>query len=204
MSFVALRVHGQRDPRIFQIAALSGLLSYGVFSAGFNLSATQVIVTLSAVLATQYCFSKQQGLAVDLRSALITGISLCLLLRTDNVMLAALAGTAAISSKFLLRYRHKHIFNPANFALISLSLVFSAVWTSPGQWGQSGIIVTLLVGLGLLVLNRARHAETSLAFLLAYAALVTGRALYLGDPLSIPVHQLSNGALLVFTLFHDF
>jgi Na+-translocating ferredoxin:NAD+ oxidoreductase RnfD subunit len=53
----------------------------------------------------------------------------------------------------------------------------------------------------MLVLTRARRAETTSAFLCAYGALLLGRALWLGDPLSIPLHQLQNGALLIFAFF---
>ena len=35
----------------------------------------------------------------------------------------------------------------------------------------------------------------------SYAALVFGRALWLGDPLAIPLHQMQSGALLVFAFF---
>jgi len=41
-------------------------------------------------------------------------------------------------------------------------------------------------------------------FLACHIALRFGRALWLGDPFSIPLHQLQNGALVLFGLFHDF
>jgi Na+-translocating ferredoxin:NAD+ oxidoreductase RnfD subunit len=50
-------------------------------------------------------------------------------------------------------------------------------------------------------LTRAKRAETTLSFLVAYALLVFGRAVWLGDPLAIPLHQLQNGALLLFAFF---
>ncbi len=39
------------------------------------------------------------------------------------------------------------------------------------------------------------------AFLVFYVAILFGRALWLGDPLTIPAHQLQNGALLIFAFF---
>ena len=53
----------------------------------------------------------------------------------------------------------------------------------------------------MLVLTRARRAETTLAFLSAWVLLLFGRALWLGDPLAIPLHQVQNGALLIFAFF---
>ena len=38
-------------------------------------------------------------------------------------------------------------------------------------------------------------------FLCVYGALLFGRAVWLGDPMSIPIHQLQNGALLIFAFF---
>ena len=41
----------------------------------------------------------------------------------------------------------------------------------------------------------------TLAFLAFYAGAPLGRALWLGEPLAIPLHRLESGALLLFTFF---
>jgi len=46
------------------------------------------------------------------------------------------------------------------------------------------------------VTGKAKRWDVSLSLLGFYAALVFGRALWLGDPLAIPVHQMQSGALL--------
>ena len=51
------------------------------------------------------------------------------------------------------------------------------------------------------MLTRAKRAETTVTFLVAYATLLVGRAVWLGDPLEIPLHHLQNGALLIFAFF---
>ena len=45
------------------------------------------------------------------------------------------------------------------------------------------------------------RSDVSLAFVFAYAAILFGRALWLGDPWAIPLKQLQSGALLLFTFF---
>ena len=120
---------------------------------------------------------------------------------TDLAAIAALAALIAIASKFVVRLRGKHVFNPANLALVVVTLTFERAWLSSGQWGSAALGAFALACLGSIVLNRARRAETTIAFLLAYALLVFGRATWLGDPLSIPLHQLQNGALLIFAFF---
>jgi len=56
--------------------------------------------------------------SIDLRSPLITGLSLSLLLRADEPWLHAVAGVIAIGSKFVLRIDGKHIWNPAGLAIV--------------------------------------------------------------------------------------
>jgi Na+-transporting NADH:ubiquinone oxidoreductase subunit NqrB len=150
----------------------------------------------------QFAATRLAGLPrFDPLSAMITSLSLTLLLRTDVLALAMLAATIAIGSKFLLRVRGKHIFNPANIALVSLMFGSEQAWVSSGQWGSAALGALALACLGCVVLTRAKRAETTLAFLLIYATLLFGRAVWLGDPLGIPLHQLQNGALLIFAFF---
>src|SRR5262249_13544197 len=75
------------------------------------------------------------------------------------------------------------------------------VWISPGQWGHSALLGFLLGCLGGFIVNRAARSDVTWAFLGFYAALVFGRALWLGDPLAIPVHILSNGGRILFAFY---
>jgi len=191
-----------RDPRYYQIAVLSTLLCCGVFALDFGVRWQNAAAIVVTALCTQLLFTRRLRLPYfDPLSPLITSLSLTLLLRADTVMLAACAAAIAISSKFLVRYRGKHIFNPANVAIVLMMLASEHVWVSSGQWGSTAISALALSCLGLLVLTRAKRAETTVAFLLVFAALLFARANWLGDPLTIPVHQLQNGALLIFAFF---
>ncbi len=191
-----------RDPRWYQVAVLGLLLSFGTFILDFGIRWQNAVAIFAFAQLTQFACSRHLArIPYDPLSALITSFSLTLLLRTDLVSLAALAAIIAIGSKFVIRVRGKHIFNPANVALVSLMLLSDSAWVSSGQWGSATIGALALACLGMLVLTRARRAETTIAFLLAYAVLLFGRALWLGDPLAIPLHQVQNGALLIFAFF---
>ncbi len=191
-----------RDPRYYQVAVLSSLLAYGIGRLGFPITWEHAATVAGFALATQWLAGKLVGLErFDPLSALITSLSLTLLLRTDDLAIAALAAIIAIGSKFLLRIDGKHVFNPANFALITLTFLSPHAWLSSGQWGNATLVAFAFACLGFLVLTRARRAGTTVAFLLGYAALLIGRALWLGDPLAIPLHQLQSGALLLFAFF---
>jgi Na+-transporting NADH:ubiquinone oxidoreductase subunit NqrB len=190
------------DPRLFQIAILSSFLIYGSVVLDFEVRAEVALAIVMAALATQYACTRWFALGrFDARSALISGLSLSLLLRTDLLWLGLLAGLLAIGSKFLVRIRNKHVFNPANFALATLVMLTPHAWSSPGQWGGAAVISFLIAGLGLVVLNRVGSYDVTLSFLGAWVAICFGRAAWLGDPWEIPLHQLSSGALLVFAFF---
>ncbi len=130
------------DPRVYQITALSGLLLFGVCRLDFEISAAQVAVTLLTVLGVQMLATRLTGAGrFEWKSALISGLSLCLLLRTSSLWLAAAGAGAAIGSKFVLRWQGKHVFNPTNFALVLLLLCADGcAWVSPGQWGSVDVL----------------------------------------------------------------
>ena len=191
-----------RDPRYYQIIVLSLLLIYGIAVLEFGIRWQNAIVIAPTAIGVQYLCTQFFRLPrFDPLSPLITSLSLTLLLRTDDIVLAVLAASLAIGCKFLFRYRGKHIFNPANFALVSLMLLSDHAWVSSGQWGSAAIGAFVLACLGFLVLTRARRAETTIAFVAIYGALLFARAIWLDDPFAIPLHQLQNGALLIFAFF---
>ena len=191
-----------QDPRYYQIAVLTSLVAFGVLVLDFGIRWQNAVSIVVTALAVQYFGTRYARLPrFDPLSPLITSLSLTLLLRTDEPAIAALAAVIAIGSKFLIRFRNKHVFNPANVALVTLMLASDHAWVSSGQWGSAAIGAFTLACLGFLVLTRARRAETTVAFLVIYATLLLGRALWLGDPLAIPLHQLQSGALLIFAFF---
>jgi enediyne biosynthesis protein E5 len=192
---------GGLDPRLYQIAALAGLLFYGLLRLRLDVRPGRAAIILVSVLAAQYACTRIWRLpAFDPRSALISGLSLCLLLRTGSDALAIAAAALAVASKFVIRVRGKHVFNPTNVAIVALLLTGQA-WVSPGQWGSAAFFGFLLACIGGLVVNRAARSDVTLAFLAAYASLVVGRSLWLGEPMAIPIHRLENGALLIFAFF---
>ncbi|MFN7979830.1 MAG: DUF2330 domain-containing protein [Vicinamibacterales bacterium] len=191
------------DPRHGQIAVLSSLLVYGLASLDFDLGLTQIAVTIGTALATQWIADTwvRTPTRAGLKSALISSLSLCLLLRTNDVAWAAAGAAIAVSSKFLIRVRGKHVFNPTNGALAALLLTTDAVWVSPGQWGTTAIAAFAMACAGLAVVHRSARSDVTVAFLASYTALAVGRSLALGEPLTIPLHRLQSGAFLLFAFF---
>ena len=90
------------DPRLYQIGTLASLLIYGMGWLDFDVTPSRVLLLLSTVLVTQAVCDRLtagparagrhlQMFATSARSALISGLSLCLLLRTNRTDLAVLA-----------------------------------------------------------------------------------------------------------------
>ncbi len=202
MKLINRQLNRLSDPRFYQIAVLTSLLGFGMLVLDFGIRWHNAVTIVATALAVQFIGTVYVRLPrFDPLSPLITSLSLTLLLRTDELGLAAVAAAIAIGSKFLIRVRGKHVFNPANVALVTLMLASDQAWVSSGQWGSAAISAFALACLGFLVLTRAKRAETTIAFLLIYASMLFGRALWLDDPLAIPMHQLQNGALLIFAFF---
>jgi len=156
---------------------------------------------VAAAIATQALCSRVWNVRFDPRSATISGLSLALLLRAPSIAPLLAGAVLAVAGKFLIRWRGKHLFNPTNFAIVVLLLTGAPAWVSPGQWGSVAFFGFLILCLGGMVVNRAARSDVTFAFIVAWSAIVIGRSMWLGEPMTIPIHRLQNGALLIFTFF---
>lgn len=190
-----------RDPRYYQILVLGTLLLWGVLGLDFPVGWREVLLLTGTALATQAALGAWFGVRFDARSPLISALSLCLLARGAAALPLAMTALVAIGSKFLIRRRGKHVFNPTAFGLAAVALLSGEVWISPGQWGSGATIAFLVACAGWLVVHRAERSDVTWAFLAAYAGILFTRAWWLGDPVAIPLHDLDSGALMIFAFF---
>jgi Na+-transporting NADH:ubiquinone oxidoreductase subunit NqrB len=216
-----------RDVRDYQILFLSLFLLLGISTRDWTLRPELILTVIVSCVLTQlflslwvniwqnipeyrtpiYDFKTRFSELItllslpSLRSALITGLGLSLLLRANDHRTMILAGCLAIASKFLFRVRGKHCFNPANFGIIIALLCTNDAWVSPGQWGTDWWYILLFVGTGGIILKKVGRWDTSATFFLAYTALEAIRTLWLGWSWDVLLHQLGSGSLLLFALF---
>jgi Na+-translocating ferredoxin:NAD+ oxidoreductase RnfD subunit len=191
-----------RDPRLYQIGALASLFTYGLFRLDFDVTPLRAFTLIATALLTQYACTKLWKLPrFDPKSALISALSLCLLMRTNIAALAVAAAVITVASKFVFRWNGKHLFNPTNFGIVAMLIVSDRVWVSPGQWGTATFFAFLLICIGGLVVNRAARSDVTFAFLLFWIAVLFGRSWWLGEPMTIPFHRLQSGSLLIFSFF---
>lgn len=191
------------DARHPQLIIQSILLIFLIIWSDFAPRIEVIALTIAATLLTQFLFFKFFKIqSKDYRSPLATSISLSLLFKANIIWLYPLAGIAAMAMKFLVRWDGKHIFNPSAAGIVLGLILFpNQVWVSPGQWGSAALLGLVIVCLAAIVLNRSKTGDISLFFLGSWIFLLFARALWLGDPLSIPIHNLQSGALLIFAFF---
>lgn len=190
------------DSRIYQIACLLTFLLYGIFALHFDIGLAQILTIIIFALSTQAILLRYFVVPVhSYKSALISSLSLCLLLRSSSLVILAAASAFTIASKFLIRFRGKHIFNPTNIGIVISVLLTESAWVSPGQWGSVAFIAGFVLCAGIFVSAHASRIDISFAFLLFYFSLLLARAWWLGDPWPIPLHQFQSGALLIFCFF---
>src|ERR1700704_1485399 len=177
-----------RDPRMHVAGVLVTLQVLGQTVLGFRLSVAQILVCLAtgALIEFVVVFFKDKAIMWP-ASGLLTGNSAAFILRTPGTLhgqwwsthgIWIFVGVVAISmaSKYLIRWRGRHIFNPSNLGLV---IAFVALgpkftepqdlwWIPPGPW----LIVTyavLVVG-GLLIAWELRLLGLELAFMAGFAA----------------------------------
>src|SRR5947209_17165026 len=118
------------DPRLHLAATIISLQVIGQIGFHFQLSIAQILVSLltCAVLEVAITLRKQHVLMWP-ASALLTGNGVAFILRVPGTRHGdwwsmkgwwIFAGTAAVSllSKYLIKWRGNHIFNPSNIGLV--------------------------------------------------------------------------------------
>lgn len=191
-----------RDARHWQILALSSLFLISNTQSDFGASPLALAAAAGGAMLAQFAGARATATRFEWRSALITALSLSILLRAIHPAFWFIAALMGIGAKFCIRYNGKHIFNPACIGIVAVALMSgSSAWVSPGQWGQASWFAAFAIGAAALVLSSAKRLDIALGFLAMFAAMLFGRAFWLGDPFVIPAHQMQSGALLVFAFF---
>lgn len=192
-----------KDARHFQIAYLGSFLLFGIAFLSWYEDWLKFTLFISTAILIQYIGqSMTTPKSGAWKSALITSLGLSLLCKTNTYETAILAAVFAIGSKFLIRYKGKHVFNPVNMGFVASIYLTKDAWISPGQWGSHILLIFLLGALGFLVLRKVDRLDASLTFLFVFGGLQFIRSvLYLGWSFDVYMHQMASGTLLLFTFF---
>ncbi len=118
-----------------------------------------------------------------LLSAYISGNSVAILTKPAGGLLWPfwLGSFLAISSKYVLTYRNRHLWNPTNFSICALLLIApNSMSVLSHQWGNDKSIVYILLAVGTIVVWRARLLHITASYVLAFVALAGLRAAIFG------------------------
>src|ERR1700758_77402 len=179
-----------RDPRLHVAAVLLTLQVLGQTVLGFRLSVAQILVSLAvgALIEFGVAFFKDKTIMWP-ASGLLTGNSTAFILRTPGTLhgdwwsthgISIFVGVVAVSmaSKYLIRWRGRHIFNPSNLGLVLAFVALGPQYTEPQDlwWIPLGpwMIVTyaILVGGGLAIGWELKLLGLELGFMAGFAAFV--------------------------------
>jgi Na+-transporting NADH:ubiquinone oxidoreductase subunit NqrB len=165
----------------------------------------RLVIALGVCLGTEALLSWfDRGRVVNLLSAYISGISLTLLLKPQGGALwpFVLGGFLAISSKYVLRYRENHLWNPTNFAVAALLLLApDRVSVLSHQFGND-ITTNLVIWIfGLIIAARVGVLHITLTYVASFLVLNTLRAMALGQPVLPEIAPITGPMYQLFIFF---
>ncbi len=170
------------DPRLHLASVIITIHVLGQTTLGFRVSVPQILTAIltCALIEVVWTFRVSKQIVWP-ASAMLTGSGVALILRIvgqprgDHWTWSGwylFAGIAAFSllTKYLIRYRGSHIFNPSNVGLVVAFLVLGSTviepldfWWGRFDVGMAAAYLVILVG-GLLITSRLRLLALAAAF----------------------------------------
>ena len=177
-----------RDPRLHVAAVIITIHVLGQVRLRFQVSVPQILAAIltCAILEVAVTFRRSRSFVWP-ASAMLTGSGVALILRVPGTPLNdhwsthawyAFAGVAAFSllTKYVIRSRGSHVFNPSNIGLVVAFIVFGSTrmepldfWWAPLKIWMIAAYAVILVG-GLLITARLRLLAVAATFWIALAA----------------------------------
>jgi Na+-translocating ferredoxin:NAD+ oxidoreductase RnfD subunit len=176
-----------RDPRLHLASIIITLQVLGQVAFDFQLSIAQILVSLAVAGVLEFGITLWRNRVLMWpASALLTGNGVAFVLRVPGTEHGdwwstkgwwIFAGTSAVAllSKYVIRVRGSHVFNPSNIGLVLCFLLLGsersdplALWWGPLSPALVLALVLIVVG-GFLILRRLHLLEIAIGFWLAFA-----------------------------------
>jgi len=168
-------------------------------TAGLLTSYSPTFVAILAALGVELILGRLMvGRWPHLASAYITGISVGILIRSPELWPYVLCSAISIASKYALRIRGRHLWNPSNLGVsLMLFLAPASVTSLSLQWGNEIWPMFVIWCLGSMILYRLGRLHIAATYAAAFAALALVRSWATGDswlaevaPITGPMYQL--------------
>ncbi|HKQ74331.1 MAG TPA: hypothetical protein VJ810_11625 [Blastocatellia bacterium] len=181
-------------PMLITSILLVGQVSYGLLES-FTRTALAIATAMALELALGRLF---YGKFPNLASSYISGISVGILIRSPAFWPYALCSAISITSKYVIRWKGRHLWNPSNFAIcVLLLLAPEAVSTLSIQWGNAIWPMLIVWTLGALITWRVNRFHITATYVLSFWAFAALRSLitdhtFLAEaaPITGPMYQL--------------
>jgi Na+-translocating ferredoxin:NAD+ oxidoreductase RnfD subunit len=177
---------------------LAGHLSFGMLE-----SYQKTALAILAAIATEIVLSRIfAGKWPHLASAYITGISVGILIRSPAFWPYALCSTISITSKYVLRVRGRHIWNPSNFGIcVMLFLAYETVASLSIQWGNYLLPLLVIWALGSLIVWRLRRFHITATYVVSFIVFSFLRSAVTGHPWEAEIAPITGPMYQLFIFF---
>jgi len=197
-SFLSILDSRFTPPVFITLILLAGHVSFGMLeSYQKTLLAILVSIVAETVLG-RFFLGKWPHLA----SAYITGISVGILVRSPAYWPFALCALISITSKYVLRYKGRHLWNPSNCGISILLFLAGDIAASLSiQWGNFLLPMVVIWALGSVIIWRLRRFHitgTYVVFFLLFAFL---RSWMTGSPWQSEVAPITGPEYQLFIFF---
>lgn len=185
-------------PLFITLILLVGNVSFGILES-YQKTLLAIVTSIVAELILGRIFLHKWP---HLASAYITGISVGILLRSPFFWPYALCSLIAITSKYVLRVKGRHIWNPSNFGISAMVfLAAESVATLSIQWGNNLGAMLVIWLLGSVIIWRLRRFHICAVYVVSFIALAFLRTWITGDPLLSEISPITGPEYQLFIFF---
>lgn len=185
-------------PALITVILLVGHLSFGILES-YEKTALAIVVSVVFEIALSKII---YGTWPHLASAYITGISVGILLRSPALWPFGLCSAISITSKYVLRVRGRHIWNPSNFGICAiLFLAGDRVASLSIQWGNNVWPMIVIWLLGSIIVWRLRRFHITASYVTAFFIFAFLRSSITGNPLQAEIAPITGPMYQLFIFF---
>lgn len=185
-------------PLFITTILLVGHFAYGILESYERTALAIVSALVAEVVLGRIFFGKW----INLASAYISGISVGILIRSPAFWPYALCSVISIMSKYVLRVKGRHLWNPSNFGIcVLLFLAPETVAALTIQWGNFIWPLLVIWILGSVIIWRAKRIHISVTYVLSFFAFAFLRSWITGDPWRSEISPITGPMYQLFVFF---
>jgi enediyne biosynthesis protein E5 len=177
---------------------LGGQLTFGILE-----SYKKTLLAIAVSILTELILGRALlGIWPHPASAYITGISVGILIRSPAYWPYALCSAISIMSKYVLRVKGRHIWNPSNFGIsVMLVVAAEAVATLSIQWGNYLLPMVIIWILGAAIVWRVHRFHITATYVASFLAFAFLRSWIVGSPWQSEVAPITGPMYQLFCFF---